>query len=464
DLLTKAQADLPNWWKGQAADQAAAALGRAAAEAHEFHGSAISAATAIARCATIVAEQQHQMMNVPEAPEPGVTAIIDPPKTPTAALEAARQDAAYQAAREQAVQVVNGIAAQYVETREQLATVGTPLSTGFQATTGSPSLSENLMPLVSAGRAAGGSQPDHASPLIHGAAVPAGPDGTLETETNRIEDAMPRHPYSVTTNHEPLRHRESPRYWNQYTRPASHSLDRKLSDLPSHFYLEVDKRLEARGKQYRDVHKAPAETSQDLQEHAQWPPRRVDKGAKSATSTELSEAAENSNRSYPPDSDRQQNRTSDISKGISGDTQTLAPAAQANRTYSDVAQRELDRGYQRHGSESSEAIAHQMRNSRPSSDYPTRRKIEHAPEHAPARQNTSYLNQPPATISQAGKENSDNQMPIAPLAGTASIRRQGSDRNPRPSYLKEQKSTWLPKDSVAAPPNGILTPEWFDQS
>ncbi|NUR57651.1 MAG: hypothetical protein HOV87_02930, partial [Catenulispora sp.] len=118
DLLSRAQADLPNWWKGPAADQAAAALGRAAAEAHEFHGSAQAAAAAVSRCATIVAEQQHQMMNVPELPEPGVTAIIERPKTPMEALEAARQDAAYQAARERAVQVVNGIAAQYVETRE----------------------------------------------------------------------------------------------------------------------------------------------------------------------------------------------------------------------------------------------------------------------------------------------------------------------------------------------------------
>ena len=93
DLLSHAQADLPNWWRGQAAEQAAATLGRAAAEARDFHGSALAAAAAVGRCAQVVAEQQHQMMNVPDLPEPGVTAVVQRPATPFEALEAARQDA-----------------------------------------------------------------------------------------------------------------------------------------------------------------------------------------------------------------------------------------------------------------------------------------------------------------------------------------------------------------------------------
>ena len=123
DLLSHAQADLPNWWKGPAAKQAAASLGRAAAEAREFHDSAMGAATAVSRCAQVVAEQQYQMMNVPDVPEPGISDVVQRPTTPFEALEAARQDAAYQAAHEQAVQVVNGIAAQYVETRAILSSM-----------------------------------------------------------------------------------------------------------------------------------------------------------------------------------------------------------------------------------------------------------------------------------------------------------------------------------------------------
>jgi len=132
DLLTHAQADLPNWWKGPAADQAAATLGRAAAEAREFHDSATGAATAVGRCAQVVAEQQHQMMNVPELPEPGITDVVQRPKTPLEALEAARQDASYQAAHEQAVQIVNSIAAQYVETHGQLTATILPRGEDFE--------------------------------------------------------------------------------------------------------------------------------------------------------------------------------------------------------------------------------------------------------------------------------------------------------------------------------------------
>ena len=67
------------------------------------------------------------MMNVPEVPEPGITDVVQRPATPFEALEAARQDANYQAAHEQAVQMVNGIAAQYVETRRHLQRFNLPV-------------------------------------------------------------------------------------------------------------------------------------------------------------------------------------------------------------------------------------------------------------------------------------------------------------------------------------------------
>ena len=78
DLLAHAQADLPNWWKGPAAEQAAATLGRAAAEAREFHGSATAAASAVSRCAQVVAAQQNQQWFVPNQPRPPTS--FDKPK------------------------------------------------------------------------------------------------------------------------------------------------------------------------------------------------------------------------------------------------------------------------------------------------------------------------------------------------------------------------------------------------
>ena len=50
---------------------------------------------------------------------------------------------------------------------------------------------------------------------------------------------------------------------------------------------------------------------------------------------------------------------------------------------------------------------------------------------------------------------------IPPYSGIGSVRGERYRRNPRPTYLKERKSAWLP-DTFAAPPDGVITPDWLE--
>lgn len=50
---------------------------------------------------------------------------------------------------------------------------------------------------------------------------------------------------------------------------------------------------------------------------------------------------------------------------------------------------------------------------------------------------------------------------MPPYGSVGSVRRTGEEREPRPAYLKERKSVWLP-DTVAVPADGIIAPEWFE--
>ena len=68
---------------------------------------------------------------------------------------------------------------------------------------------------------------------------------------------------------------------------------------------------------------------------------------------------------------------------------------------------------------------------------------------------------PPAQ-SQSTISDGTNGLMAPPFGGVIPIHRAYEERNPRPSYLKERKSAWLP-DTLAAPADGIITPDWFER-
>jgi hypothetical protein len=73
----------------------------------------------------------------------------------------------------------------------------------------------------------------------------------------------------------------------------------------------------------------------------------------------------------------------------------------------------------------------------------------------------SPTTQPVYDPSSDGVDNNKSAM-IPPYGGIGSVRRERENRNPRPPYLKERRSAWVP-ETVAAPSDGVITPDWFDQ-
>ncbi|MBW8806195.1 MAG: hypothetical protein JF587_20445 [Catenulisporales bacterium] len=401
DLLSRAQADLPNWWKGPAAEQAAASLGRAVAEAREFHESALGAATAVSRCAQVVAEQQHQMMNVPDVTEPAVTDTIVRPATPMEALELARKDAAYQAAREQAVQVVNGIAAQYVETRGQLAAIGIARGEGFEPASGSQQVMHANSPLA-----------------IYQQSLAA--NSTVENRQPRTSRSTFEH---VESSVEPanaialVNHRATP------TRVERYPFDESKSFAPSEILLKTQYHPNQHQLFPRSGELAGA-PSRNMQLEA-----LRDSGAPEREASSVAWEYENPQEVNPPR----------IKYSFEVDPESSTKLQHRNApTTSRTSRRIPARDYSTlhpKGFESRDPIP-----------------IESAPRVSGGTPH-NFIEHSDAT----------NPTMLPPVGSVGTIHREQDNHNPRPAYLKERKSEWLP-DTIAAPPDGILTPDWFDQA
>jgi hypothetical protein len=408
DLLSHAQADLPNWWKGPAANQAAASLGRAAAEAREFHDSAMGAATAVSRCAQVVAEQQNQMMNVPDAQEPGVSAVVQRPTTPFEALEAARQDAAYQAAHEQAVQVVNGIAAQYVETRSQLSNIGLKFGENFTPTkeTAKASTTEE-------GPREGYSQ------------FTATPSSGAQVDDTPLSNSY----------HPPTRGR------SRYT---------PLEEFPENIGLSAPNLT---------LHSSPSShepTSSNF--------------FKSATSDPFVERpALNGDFKFSQSS---KNRKLDKANDPTHSIEEPALAIPAGKYLPTTDPKRATFENEKPGERNRESLTYKSHSTSRAKPFNQSRKTLREGELFNTTETASpdprvgkdLSLPPPEATHQSLPEDGhfDNQPIIPPYSGPGSVHRTREDRSPRPAYLKERKSAWLP-ETVAAPADGVISPDWLEQ-
>ncbi|ACU76702.1 hypothetical protein Caci_7879 [Catenulispora acidiphila DSM 44928] len=408
DLLSHAQADLPNWWKGPAAEQAAATLGRAAAEAREFHGSALAAASAVSRCAQVVAEQQHQMMNVPDVAEPGVTAVVQRPATPFEALEAARQDASYQAAHQQAVQTVNGIAAQYVETHGQLSNITTMFGEDFTPVEESRPLTPvpdilhgNPTPSTPSSKARSSQLTGHqaASSSLSANAVGTTPrKDQLSTTFRSIDHSSSRlNPHEVTTSHE-------------FESDSNDFVGAHTSE--SHKGLGGTQKVE-RGSSSSMTHQDPA----------------------TIANTEPGNLLE---EKTPTKALRQPIPEDGVSEGSEIARARKLPVAAASTP-------------------NSINTKTRIAGKRPLADI-----SENVYAAEPA--GSENFRATPQTAYQSGlDEVGDNSAAIVPPYGSlGSVHRTRQERNPRPAYLKERKSAWL-SETAAAPADGVIRLDWPEQ-
>lgn len=421
DLLTHAQADLPNWWKGPAADQAAATLGRAAAEAREFHDSATGAATAVSRCAQVVAEQQHQMMNVPEVPEPGVTDVVRRPATPFEALEAARQDASYQAAHEQAVQVVNGIAAQYIETRSQLASVKFFSGENFSI----PAATSQLV-AISPTRPAGSSLESSETARRSTVGVPSVRSSELSPEATEYDTLKTKHSFAAVG--ELTRHSSTTADNLAFMDTASVSKARPGLPVEAGSALRTD--LFASPQAHDAVMPLPASPiGEDL----------------------AGDMKRTSNRRYgAPSSPAPETLQGEVTaQDTAHQKDALTDDSEASTTFGrpNTPDSNTDRRLGRSRDETHHPV-------------PATETDHQEPSAIEAPDSSRFL---PAQDFHAEDPNASNGAIIPPYSGIGSIRDERERRNPRPAYLKERKSAWLP-DTSAAPPDGVITPDWFEQA
>jgi hypothetical protein len=414
ETLSRTQADLPNWWKGPAAEQAAATLGRAAAEAREFHESALGAATAVSRCASVVAEQQHQMMNVPEVAEPGITDAIVRPATPMEALQAARQDAAYRAAHEQAVQVVNGIAAQYVETREHLASIGVLLGGGFQPAPSLPSRAPSTE--ITVGNPLNQAVFREPGPLYENRAT------TIDGTANRPDHLGDRHTEELIDSPEPLTSRRQvgfPRSQEPAYRIGDSLIRTSTPSTPQrHNFSSVGG---LRSSTPDTQHSRVGGVAENVYVRGS----STDQSVSQAPALNEGEASKTLLASEGPNASHRDMLVSNEAGLESYATSRKNPLISKRNT-------------------SARNDGRVEQHSPPSDVYPSR-DVE-----ATLR---------PASVSSPDKSAASTLFP--PCGNSGQIHRERADRSPRPPYLKEQKSVWL-TDAIAAPADGIIALDWFD--
>jgi hypothetical protein len=389
DLLTHTQVNMHSWWKGPAAEQAAEALGQAAAEAREFHGSALAAASAVGRCAQVVEAQQHQMMNIPEVAEPGVTDVVRRPTTAFEALEAARQDNAYQAARQEAVQVVNGIAAQYVETRDQLGLLTTARGENFAVSATAPSRAPNV----------------------------EGPSSHANYTNHWIGESHDRQ----------MRHFPLNRHTGTPATPASRS-----SLAPDRNKTRQEESWVSSPSPHETKSFDPSET-----EAPRWSIR--------SSATEAEKTA--------PDKERE---SADFLASY-GRTNSTDPQPHWESRYQSAMERtgnsRADKDFSRFNARNGKNANRASFNGSP---Y-TREDDRHTPIDGMAPSTAPQSEYHPSVESDLA----GSQM-IPPYSGIGHVPRTRETRGKCPDYLKEQRSAWLPK-TIAAPPDGVLSPEWFQQ-
>ncbi|GAA1985632.1 hypothetical protein [Catenulispora subtropica] len=439
ELLSRAQADLPNWWKGTAAEQAASTLGRAAAEAREFHESALGAATAVSRCAAVVAEQQHQMMNVPEVAEPGVTDTVVRPRTPMEALEAARQSTAYHAAHEQAVQVVHGIAAQYVETRQQLMNIGNARGESFSITS-DPNQPVRTHEEID----------DIDALLTEREPIPLRPPGG-SASTSTILPSSP---------HEDSR-------TNYRARPATGKPASARAGLPE---LGASTKTRYSGDRYEPFQPDHNQALINMRDIIALSPEdgTPEHGSQRATSTNLKSTSAAAQLEIAPGKSTMHPYIMFHIDGSHGDRPELKNA-QNNQSTDKESASSSKRGDLDVGSHGRYVESGQT----PHSSGALTTHLDYSPlarhgDEAASRRLPYISNAPQAHL------HSDIQSPlnagqdfnnagfIPPPGSAAAVRRERENRNPRPGYLKERKSTWIP-DIIAAPANGVITAEWLAQ-
>ncbi|MFD0631086.1 hypothetical protein [Catenulispora yoronensis] len=456
DLLTRAQSDLPNWWKGPAADQAAATLRRAATEAQDFQDSALAAATAVSRCATIVAEQQHQMANIPELPDPGVTAVIDRPATSMEALEAARQDAAYQSAREQAVQVVNGIAAQYVETRSQLAASTSLRGENFaeenqtQFSTLNPRVESNQAPTDRVTRSN--------SPQARNTPPPS---AKYEAEENRKPNS------STLIASTPMTLKQAKEYLKveSFTNVNSGIAGLKVgSERGSHLdpafshpgapeeqTTQVTSFTVEQGSQWSNRNPSHTLSKSEIDSHpGEQTPREVGldptKEVHKESSPDGMYASTQQHESYThegwpiystvtPEPGPHYNYSPNNSTAVSSPS---GPAESINKMTVD------GRGIR------------QPTDMTPTASYLSSGQSDHAAAAIGAQSTSRHR-----VVKIDAQQEPGMIPPSFGVIGSAGHGR--GNRNPRPAYLTERKSVWV-SETIAAPADGILTPDWFKRS
>jgi hypothetical protein len=347
----------------------------------------------------VVAEQQNQMMTVPEVPEPGITAVVQRPATPFDALQAARQDAAYQAAHEQAVQVVNGIAAQYVETRSQLSNISALYGEDFSALEpkSEPARSESAPIARSPSTGFDLAAPPEPQPQARPFALETFPTthGKSDANTYPTSKAIGKSQY-VFAGGEPPIARE----------PAK--------GLSPDEHRAQDERLTAGVEFFGPEPATPS-----------WPAD----GIKNAKTKQASSPTQK--EAFAP----------------------ITPRGEYGSINSPDTRVEYEREAHHAGSikrtNVSQIEGHYPALSATTSRTPTSMTEDidpfgPQPAHVPALDNNS------------------NPAMIPPYSGIGSVRRERENRNPRPAYLKERKSVWLP-ETIAAPADGVITPDWFEQ-
>jgi uncharacterized protein YukE len=159
DQLQSLRTDLPHWWTGPASEATQTSFSQVISHAQSTQDVASGASQALRLCAQVVGEQQSAMEQVPEiaAPASNGTGFVGDESLyarGTVASEVAMQHAAsYENARGRAVRVVQGVAAQLVETRGQLASLMDASDEGFQPVNSAISSQHALTPIGAASSA-----------------------------------------------------------------------------------------------------------------------------------------------------------------------------------------------------------------------------------------------------------------------------------------------------------------------
>jgi len=336
---------------------------------------------------------------------------VQRPTTPFEALEAARQDAAYQAAHEQAVQVVNGIAAQYVETRSALSTISTAGGENF------------ARPLPSGLSATGVPEPQNSEPAYRNMNVTAITEPSEQQSYGRtVESAKLRgltHESKLDMFREEQYFHPNGKAGVTATAGSVHNIH-PLRDDGGHANNPVAEPLD----NLKSVTPAHQKTTSFT---------RTGHDANEPTASEDQAAEREPSALYGTRESLSQvnDEAEELIKRRS--VKSLPPISVKPETHSRLI------GQQ--SANSLEFNGHEMLDSSAQLEPP------------------SFEIPNPSHVEVSSAEGA-NAVMIPPYSGLGPVRRTNEEREPRPAYLKERKSAWLP-DTVAAPADGVITPDWF---